>query len=189
MELSKAYSDVIYNLWDENNSGGIFTPTYFKEIISKENKKFEGFSANDSKDLILFLYEKLHKELNSKKKKKIIIEKFDSSQTEPEIEYFKCVNEFESKNKSIISDLFYYNQANITKCLDCGKLKYKFLIYNILLFPLEDARLFKLEKDFNFPYIDIYDCFEYYISKQKPKNKEKVYCSNCKKKNRCRYLL
>ena len=72
MELSKAYSDVIFNLWNENNRYGVFSPTYFKEIISKENKKFEGSVANDSKDLILFLYEKLHKELNTKNKKKLL---------------------------------------------------------------------------------------------------------------------
>ena len=123
MELSRAYSEVIYNLWDESNRNGVFHPFHFKEIISKENKMFEGNSPNDSKDLILFLYERLHKELNEKNKKKIIIEKIDSSQSEPEIEYFKCVDEFGSKNKSIISDLFYYNQANITECLSCGQLK------------------------------------------------------------------
>ena len=150
MKLSKAYSDVIYNLWDEKNRKGVFAPTYFKEIISKENKKFEGNEANDSKDLILFLYQRLHNELNANNKKKIIIENIDSFQTDPEIEYFKCVNEFESKNKSIISDLFYYNQASITKCLNCGKSKYKFLMFNILIFALENTRLFKSKKEIIF---------------------------------------
>ena len=143
-KISKAYSDVIYHLWDNNNKKGYFSPDYFKKIISKEEKMFEGIAANDSKDLILFLYQNMHKELNEKEKHKN--SEIESDQTDPEIEIYKCRRNFESSNKSIISDLFYFDQGNITKCLNCGRLIYNFSMYNILIFPLEKTRFFKLNK-------------------------------------------
>ena len=30
-KISKAYSDVIYHLWDNNNKKGYFSPDYFKK--------------------------------------------------------------------------------------------------------------------------------------------------------------
>ena len=173
-KIAKAYSDVIYNLWDENNNKKEFNPSYFIEILNKEDKRFEAFKANDAKDFILFLYSKMHKELNRKNKNEQV-EEFKSDGTDPEVEYFKCKNNFESRNKSIISDTFYFDQVKIKKCLKCKTLIYKFSMYNILLFPLESVRLFKQkDKTVN---VNIFDCFEYYTNYKK--ENEQNYCNKC----------
>jgi ubiquitin carboxyl-terminal hydrolase 4/11/15 len=65
-EISKAYSDVVYHLWNPNEPKKYYTPNYFKQVISSKNKLFEGIQANDSKDLLIFLYENIHKELNER---------------------------------------------------------------------------------------------------------------------------
>ena len=177
-KISKAYSDVIYHLWDENNKTKEFNPTYFKEIISKEDKKFEGTKANDSKDLILLLYQKMHEELNTKNIYKN--NEKNINDLDPEIQYLKCKNRFESRNKSIISDLFYFIQVNIKRCLICGTLTYTFSIYNILIFPLEKARIFKEKKQQNFENVNLSDCFEYHISEKNPLLDKYIYCNKCK---------
>ena len=54
--ISKAFSDVLYHLWNPNEPKKYYSPDYFKNIISSKNKLFQGIQANDSKDLLLFLY-------------------------------------------------------------------------------------------------------------------------------------
>ena len=49
-----------------------YAPYRFKEILSRENPLFKGIAANDSKDLILFLEQILHRELTLPDKNKII---------------------------------------------------------------------------------------------------------------------
>ena len=181
-KICKAYSDVIYNLWDESNSKSSFDPHYFKEIVGQENKNFEGNSAGDSKDLILFLYGIMHLELNEKNHNDIQEEDIISDGTIPSIELYKCRNHFYSQNKSIITDLFYFDKAQIQKCINCGELYYNFSIYNILIFPLEKVRLFKLQKERGFENVNIIDCFDCYTSEDKNNNPEKkLHCTKCNK--------
>jgi len=66
--ISNAYYNVIKNLWNKNLNNKSFSPDEFKEKLSKENPLFAGVTANDSKDLINFLLERFHKELNKIKK-------------------------------------------------------------------------------------------------------------------------
>ena len=184
--ISKAYSDVIYNLWDEDKSRKNFSPDYFKEIISKENKMFEGIQANDAKDLVLYLYQTMHKELNEIKELNIFLE-MDSDQKNPNIELSKCLYNFQRNNKSIISDLFYFSQANVTKCLTCGVSIYNFSMYNILIFPLEKTRLFKIKKNKPFAFVDIFDCFECNTAEENNMPGNKMYCKSCK--NQSDYII
>ena len=63
-KMSKEYYTVIQNLWDIKKHGKSYAPYSFKEVLSQLNPLFAGIAANDSKDLINFLLEKLHEELN-----------------------------------------------------------------------------------------------------------------------------
>jgi ubiquitin C-terminal hydrolase len=60
--LTVAFSSLLYELI--NSKEKYIVPSLFKEIIGKLNPLFEGLHAADSKDLIFFIIEKLHKELN-----------------------------------------------------------------------------------------------------------------------------
>ena len=62
--LSFAFAEVLKNLW-ENLNIKFYSPEYFKKVISDMNPMFKGVAANDSKDLILFMLENIHKELNT----------------------------------------------------------------------------------------------------------------------------
>ena len=76
-KISYEYYKVVQNLWDKNNNNKPYSPNDFKEKISEENPLFAGIAANDSKDLIIFLLERLHKELNANKNVNIIIKLFN----------------------------------------------------------------------------------------------------------------
>ena len=67
--MSNEYYKVLLNLCKEENNKKSYSPYSFKEVLSKENPLFAGISGNDSIDLINFLLERFHQELNITNKK------------------------------------------------------------------------------------------------------------------------
>ena len=65
--MANEYYKLIQYLWERKNNNKAYSPTSFKEVLSKENPLFAGIAANDSKDLVNFLLERFHQELNKKK--------------------------------------------------------------------------------------------------------------------------
>ena len=178
-KISKQFLEASNNLFDENKNLQPSNFDNFKEIINQESNLFIESSENNVK--YFFLYQKMHNELNEKNNVNEI-EEFDSDQTVPEIELYKCINNFELKNKSIISDIFYFSQVNIKKCIKCGVCLYNFTMHNNLIFLLEKTKLYKESKQNPFESINLYDCFEYYTTKENKIFDNKMNCESCKEK-------
>ena len=71
--LTKEFNKLVNNLWKEPaGNKKCYKPTDFKDCISEMNPLFRGIAANDSKDLIIFLYETMHNEINKKDQKRSI---------------------------------------------------------------------------------------------------------------------
>jgi ubiquitin C-terminal hydrolase len=150
-KLSSSFKILIDNLWPNNFDPSspkfkkYYSPDEFKNKISKMNPLFEGIAANDAKDLVNFIIMTLHLELNK------IIEVNENQidgiidQTNKELikQIFK--EDFDKKNNSIISKLFYATNYNITQCLNCNKCIYNFQTYFFINFPLEEVRKYKIE--------------------------------------------
>ena len=65
--LSIFYWELLQNLFfhsQEVKFQKYYSPNHFKEIIGKLNPLFQGFHPADSKDLLFFILETLHDELN-----------------------------------------------------------------------------------------------------------------------------
>ena len=62
--MSNEYYQVVKCLWSKEYNGKSYAPHSFKNVLSQMNPLFQGVAANDSKDLINFLIETLHSELN-----------------------------------------------------------------------------------------------------------------------------
>ena len=155
-KLSFALAEVLNNLWKILNHR-FYAPKKFKEIISEENNLFKGISANDPKDLILFILEFIHKELNYINNQ-IIVNYFVNNNIFFDV-YKDFMNDFNNKNKSIISDEFYGINYSETICGYCKTAIYNVQSYNILFFPLEEVRRFM---NYNHNNVRINECFEYY---------------------------
>ena len=180
--ITKAFSEVIYNLWDSqlNKNKKEYSPDNFKKIIITNNKLFKSNIGNDCKDLLFFLFENIHKELNTTIKKTRISQNIiynSNNEADNKLKRFRDI--YYEQNKSIITDLFYFDQANIITCLSCGAKIYNFNMNNLLIFPLEKTYLFKKSLENNFNSIDIKDCFNSYIKDET--NKENIYCHSCNK--------
>ena len=179
--LTKEFYNLINILWKENFEGkNYYAPNGFKDIISEMNPLFQGIAANDSKDLIIFLYENIHREINNPPQAmnlpilNIII---NSPETQ-------ALHEFRSdyypKNSSIIIDTFYFEHQNQIKCLNCQFVRTNYNIYNILIFPLEKVREFMIKRyPGNLCQVTLENCFENYQENELLCGTNQIYCNNC----------
>ena len=171
-KISFALAEVLNNLW-EKLEHRFYAPNNFKNLISEMNPLFKGIAANDPKDLILFLLEKMHNELNSPINKIPDNSLIPNSSNFIEV-YNEFVSYFESKNRSIISEEFFFFTNNISTCQYCSTMIHNTQSNNILFFPLEEVRKYKNYRHNN---VTILDCFDYY---RKEEIYPSFYCNICK---------
>ena len=185
-DLSKEYAKLIKNLWDINNTKKYFEPYDFKNKISQKNPLFSGIAANDSKDLILFIFQELHNELNIINPNDInninnndTNNQFRDQRNEKE-EYKLFIKNYYSCNNSIIQKIFYGEQETINYCHNCKATIYNFNIYSFLIFPLEKVRLYlaSIKKE-GFDKVTLEDCFQNYISEEIMSGENQMYCNYC----------
>ena len=174
--LSFAFAEVLKNLWDENSKQQYYAPEYFKQVISDMNPLFKGIVANDSKDLIIFLLEKIHKELNSQKldDNNNIINYQEPNPCDFNMIYIDFVNNYKQANDSIIIKEFHGYNNTMSNCVNCNNVIHNVQTYNILFFPLEEVRKFK---NYDINKVTIMDCFDYY---QKIDMYPSFYCNFCR---------
>ena len=157
------------------------------------NPLFEGIAANDAKDLANFLLMTLHTELNKAPLQdlKESIGNIFEKQRNKELMFNKFINNFKQTQKSIISDLFYALNCNVTQCSNCRVMFYNYQIYFFLFFPLEEIRKFKMQNNDWFSgfinnnlnlnnTVDIYDCFNYDMKVNYMTGDNAMYCNYCK---------
>ena len=166
--ISKAFSDVIYYLWNQNESNKM-SIYYFQNLMNLKN-------INDAKDLLLFLFETMHKELNSLKNNQIIDNEI-SDKRNAEYEFNKFLKNYFNCNKSIISDFFHFTQVNFSTCNNCKITHYNFQIDNKFIFSIEKMLLFKKQNNINFSNISLKDFFDYYINPEQ--SLDNSYCNSC----------
>ena len=196
--MSNAYYNVIKNLWNRDLNNKSFSPNDFKEKLSKENHIFSGISANDSKDLINFLLERFHNELNNIKKENDNNMNYQfnlndlNDQLDEQKMLNKFINEFKEKYNSIISNLFYGLLETKRQCQKCNQVKYNFQVYRFIEFPLKRVNQYCLNNgrrnNYNMnndnnnnknPDIDLYECFKYNSNSELMTGDNQMYCNIC----------
>ena len=140
--MANEFYKVLFNLWKRENNNKSYSPNSFKEVLSKENPLFQGIAANDSKDLINFLLERFHKELNVMN---ININNINNNmintqdQTNEPSMLGLFLEEFKEKYNSPISNLFYGILETKSQCLGCNIIKFNFQVYSFLEFHLQQV--------------------------------------------------
>ena len=186
--LTSSFKLLIEKLWPNNYnvsySQKYYAPEDFKNKISKMNPLFEGIAANDAKDLVNFIIMTLHQELNKAKKtnknNNIILD-----QRNQQIMFNNFAQNFRQENQSIISDIFYGINCNITLCCNCNTNIYNYQVYFFLVFPLEEVRKFKNNNFLNNP-VNIYDCFDYDRKVNLMYGENSMYCNYCRQNTNCK---
>ena len=190
--MSKEYYKVVKHLWDVNSNQKSYSPNSFKEVLSKENPLFAGVQANDSKDLINFLIERLHQELNVINPNKTDNSNDNINQLDQtnELSMLKVfIEDFHQKFNSPISNLFYGILETKSRCQGCNVIKFNFQIYSFLEFPLQQVNQYYFNngrrplftQDGKNPDVDLYECFEYYRKIDLMNGENQMFCNICNK--------
>ena len=175
--LTNAYIEVLKNIW-QNKTIKDYSPNNFKNLISVMNPLFAGIQANDSKDLILYIMETLHNELNIANTEYNINNYTNQIQNQYDykITFNNFANYFKNNYNSIISHLFYGMYNSKMQCLNCNIITHNIQCFHILIFPLEQVRIFKnrIQNE-----VSIIECFEYYQKNDYMVGENQIFCNNC----------
>ena len=175
--LSEEYKNIVVNVLsgkEEKRFFGIissdsFSPTNFNKLIGTLNPQFKRYEANDAKDLIIYLLQEMHEELNYYGGKKLDkIPKCNQLNEVDAFNFFYKVNS--TMNFSIISYLFWGIVKQTTICSTCRSTLYNFQYFHYLSFPL-----YNYIERFN-----IYNGLKDYTKKEILKGDNKFYCQICR---------
>jgi len=168
-KISFALAEVLKNLWGILHHK-CYAPENFKNIISELNPTFRGVAANDPKDLVLFIIQRIHIELN--KEDPTIKTNNNDNSYDFWAEYISFMNFYKRYNNSIITEEFHFYTNDLSICSFCNKTINNVQTNNILFFPLEEVRKFK---GYFTNYVSIYDCFEY----NERQTSSSFHCNTC----------
>ena len=141
-------------------------------IITDDNiKKLEKIWLLSFNDLL----KSLHEELNEKENEKKISDDIESDKECPEIEYYIFKKSFDNKNKSLISDTFYFDQICKITCLNCKKVTFSFEMFNHLFIDLNNNINNQIGYEKN-----IKDFLDFYFKLEK--KKINIFCQKCNNK-------
>ncbi|KAK7791794.1 hypothetical protein R5R35_008811 [Gryllus longicercus] len=114
-------------------------PNHFKEQVGIFAPQFSGYQQQDSQELLTFLLDGLHEDLN-KIKRKPYIEIKDSDGRPDEVVASEAWEIYRKRNDSIIVDYFHGLLKSTVVCPDCGKVSVTFDPFCNLSLPLPIKR-------------------------------------------------
>ena len=155
--------------YPEKNEPEIYNPDYVLQTINHENIIYKTKKRRNPNDLISYILNTLHNELNEFKNNNIknIIQNFNDIKYVPQ-----GVKNISSSNKSMIYNQFNWYELKIIKCNECYTPIYNCNSFNI--FELDILRTFNYFKRV----ITIKDCLQYYRSERQ----QNLICEKCKRK-------
>ncbi|EGR28359.1 ubiquitin carboxyl-terminal hydrolase family protein, putative [Ichthyophthirius multifiliis] len=145
-QLVNAYSELIKNMWNGQNTT---SPFNLKKILSKFAPQFLGYSQQDSQELLSYLIDGLHEDLN-KIKQKPFVQQIESDGKNDEETSNQAWQNYLKRNKSIIVDLMVGQFKSTLNCPTCKKISVTFDPFMSLSVPV--------------PYIQYINLNIYYIS-------------------------
>ena len=176
--LSEEYYSVVmgtcsYLILEENRSKNryySFKPKSFNTTISRLNTQFAKYESNDAKDLLLYLFQSMHEELNYYGEKKLKnVPKCNQSIESESLNFFQKVNV--DLNFSVFSNLFYIIIKSITICSVCKTILFNFQYSDFLSFPLYN---------FKGKFFNIYKGFKEFVKEEEMNGDNQCYCQRCK---------
>ena len=169
--ISKEYYNVVNGVYKSEIS---FRPSEFKSKIGKYNLQFSLNEANDSKDLIIYLLQTFHEELN------YLGDKIYKGVSDSRIQlnrvtsFYQFLTSYNTTNFSIASKLFFGTYENKIKCKGCKNIFYSYQKFEFISFGVQPYQ----NKEFN-----LIDGFKDTQNISKLTGENQYYCQVCKKYN------
>ncbi|CAK87128.1 unnamed protein product (macronuclear) [Paramecium tetraurelia] len=164
-QITNAYARLICSLWKESYQKSI-NPIELISMIQLWNPFFVMNSQQDSHELLAFLLDMLHEDLNRVKHKPYIEEKtYDQQPNQQQAN--KAWSDYLKRNRSIIVDLFQGQSINMLQCMVCNTKSYKFETFMYLSLPIQQDA-------------DLIQCISEYLREEELDEANQWHCSKCK---------
>uniref|UniRef100_A0A8C9VFY0 Ubiquitin carboxyl-terminal hydrolase n=1 Tax=Scleropages formosus TaxID=113540 RepID=A0A8C9VFY0_SCLFO len=132
-EIAEAYADLIKQMWLSRSS--YVAPRSFKTQVGRFAPQFSGYQQQDSQELLAFLLDGLHEDLNRVKKKPYLALR-DAEGRPDEIVAKEAWTNHRLRNDSIIVDIFHGLFKSTLVCPECSKVSVTFDPFCYLTLPL-----------------------------------------------------
>uniref|UniRef100_A0AAQ5WXZ0 Ubiquitin carboxyl-terminal hydrolase n=1 Tax=Amphiprion ocellaris TaxID=80972 RepID=A0AAQ5WXZ0_AMPOC len=132
-EIARAYAELIKQLWTGKYS--YVTPRPFKTQVGRFAPQFSGYQQQDSHELLAFLLDGLHEDLNRIRKKPYIQLKDANGRPDKVVAEEAWENHIK-RNDSIIVDIFHGLFKSTLVCPVCSKVSVTFDPFCYLTLPL-----------------------------------------------------
>ena len=174
--LVRCYAELTKHLWLGKNKS--YCPDEFKSTMGHFSPQFQGYEQQDGQELLAFLLDGIHEDLNRVINKPYIEDK-DCDGTNDEGDAIIAWSNYLARNKSIIVDLFQGQLRNTMTCRNkdiinsdgthgCGHKNIKFDPFMYLSLPISN------EGD------TIDDCLSLYCEEETLEGDNQWFCSKCK---------
>lgn len=123
-EVAKEFAGLLKQVWQPNTSS--VSPLNFKRTIGKCAPMFAGYQQHDSHELMAFLLDACHEDLNRVLKKPATEQiENDGSRTDAEVAS-ESWDIYQQRNRSVVVDHFQGQLRSEATCLECGRKSVKF---------------------------------------------------------------
>lgn len=174
--LVRCYAELTKHLWLGDNP--TYRPDEFKSIIGRFAHQFEGYDQQDAQELLAFLLDGIHEDLNRVLNKPYIEDK-DCDGKNDEADAILAWSNYLTRNKSIIVDLFQGQMRNTMTCRNskikqadgthgCGHKNVKFDPFMYLSLPISDWCN------------TLDDCLSLFSEEELLEGDNQWYCTKCK---------
>ncbi|GAA6010099.1 hypothetical protein JCM10207_007558 [Rhodosporidiobolus poonsookiae] len=125
-QVAEAFGQLIERLW--HGTGSSVAPREFKQALARFAPQFSGYGQQDSQELLAFLLDGTHEDLNRIKKKPATeAPDWEGGGSKELVEMAKtCWEQYRSRNDSVIVDLFQGQYRSTVVCPDCDKVSITF---------------------------------------------------------------
>ncbi|KAM7405891.1 hypothetical protein PAMP_000308 [Pampus punctatissimus] len=165
-EVAEEFGVIMKTLW-----AGLYkciSPRDFKITIGKINEQFSGYDQQDSQELLLFLMDGLHEDLNKADNRKRYKEE-ENDHLDDQKAADLAWSKHKMLNESIIVALFQGQFKSTVQCLTCHCKSRTFETFMYLSLPLASTSKCSLQ-----------DCLRLFSKEEKLTDNNKVFCRHCK---------
>ncbi|XP_061526827.1 ubiquitin carboxyl-terminal hydrolase 8 [Phycodurus eques] len=165
-EVAEEFGVIMKALW-----AGLYrciSPRDFKITIGKINDQFAGYDQQDSQELLLFLMDGLHEDLNKADNRKRYKEE-ENDHMDDQMAADQAWDKHMHLNKSIIVSLFQGQFKSTVQCQTCHRKSRTFETFMYLSLPLASTSKCSLQ-----------DCLRLFSKEERLTENNKVFCRHCR---------
>ncbi|SJL03848.1 uncharacterized protein ARMOST_07205 [Armillaria ostoyae] len=136
--IAEAFGALLDRIWDENGIASSYSPRDFKSQLQRFAPQFSGYQQHDSQELVAFLLDGLHEDLNRVLKKPYVENPDWEGGGELELVQLakRSWEGYKKRNDSVIVDLFQGQYQSTLVCPECKKVSITFDPFMYLTLPL-----------------------------------------------------